>query len=223
LNNSKAKGLPIIVIDMNGLEGVVAPDQSLSNDATQPVLVRFNNGKELFVPRELLKMKADGRYHLMARIDDLMATQGSALRTETNDAHTLVVPVTEEMVTVQKRVVESGRVEIRKSVHERTEIIDQPLQMEEVEIERVAVNRVIDEAVPVRYEGDTTIISLLEEVLVVEKRLVLREEIHIKKLRKEVHNPQEVFLREEQVEIVRTAGNDPHNDPHYQPDKAQDR
>jgi stress response protein YsnF len=91
--------------------------------------------------------------------------------------------------------------------------------MEEVEIERVAVNRVIDEAVPVRYEGDTTIISLLEEVLVVEKRLVLREEIHIKKLRKEVHNPQEVLLREEQVEIVRTAG----NDPQYRPDKAQDR
>jgi uncharacterized protein (TIGR02271 family) len=204
---------------MNGLEGTVAPDQSLSNDTTQPLLVRFHNGKELFVPRELLKMQADGRYHLMARIDDLMATQGSTLQTETNDAQTLVVPVTEEVVTVQKRVVESGRVEIRKSVHERTEIIDQPLQMEEVEIERVAVNRVIDEAVPVRYEGDTTIISLLEEVLVVEKRLVLREEIHIKKLRKEVHNPQEVLLREEQVEIVRTAG----NDPHYQPDKAQDQ
>jgi hypothetical protein len=48
---------------------------------------------------------------------------------------------------------------------------------------------------------------------------VLREEIHIKKLRKEVHNPQEVLLREEQVEIVRTAG----NDPQYRSDKAQDR
>jgi stress response protein YsnF len=50
------------------------------------------------------------------------------------------------------------------------------------------------------------IISLLEEVLVVEKRLLLREEVHIKKLRKEVHEPQEVLLREERVEIARKPG-----------------
>jgi stress response protein YsnF len=83
--------------------------------------------------------------------------------------------------------------------------------VEEVEVERVAINRVIDEAVPIRYEGDTTIIPLLEEILVIEKRLVLREEIHIKKTRREVHNPQEVLLRDEQVEIVRKAGNGHHN------------
>jgi hypothetical protein len=35
---------------------------------------------------------------------------------------------------------------------------------------------------------------------------VLREEVHIRKLRKEVHDPQEVLLREERVEIVRKPG-----------------
>jgi stress response protein YsnF len=61
----------------------------------------------------------------------------------------------------------------------------------------------IDEPLSIRYEGDTTIIPLLEEVLVIEKRLVLREEVHIKKLQRVVYNPQEVSLREEQVDIVR--------------------
>ena len=36
---------------------------------------------------------------------------------------------------------------------------------------------------PVREEHDTTIISVVEEVLVVEKRWMLREEIHIRKQR----------------------------------------
>jgi stress response protein YsnF len=67
----------------------------------------------------------------------------------------------------------------------------------------VPINRIVTEALPVRYEGDTTIISLLEEVLVVEKRLMLREEVHIKRVHKEVHKPQEVLLREERVEVVR--------------------
>jgi stress response protein YsnF len=88
-------------------------------------------------------------------------------------------------------------------------VVDQPLQTEQVEIERVAVNRMIDEPMSIRHEGDTMIIPLLEEVLVVEKRLVLREEVHIKKLKSVVHDPQEVHLREERVEIVRNAGDIP--------------
>jgi uncharacterized protein (TIGR02271 family) len=100
-------------------------------------------------------------------------------------------------------MVETGVVQIHKTVRERTEVVDQPLQSEQVEIERVPVNRIVDDVIPVRHEGDTMIISLLEEVLVVEKRLMLREEVHVKKLRTEVHDPKEVILREEQLEVVR--------------------
>jgi stress response protein YsnF len=49
------------------------------------------------------------------------------------------------------------------------------------------------------------IIPLLEEVLVIEKRLILREEVHIKKRHREVHAPQEVLLRKEEVEIERKS------------------
>jgi len=203
-----SKEQPAIVVDTNGMEGTVIADRSLSGGAEQLLLVRFENGEQVLVPRALLTPHADGRYRLMASIDELMANRGSLARAEVNGEQMLVLPVTEENVTVHKRVVEKGLVEIRKLVDERTELVDQPLHIEQVEIERVAINQVIDEPVSIRHEGNTLIIPLLEEVLVVEKRLLLREEVHIKKLQTTVHDPQEVLLRSERVEITRKPGDD---------------
>ena len=54
-----------------------------------------------------------------------------------------------------------------------------------------------------REENGTTIISVVEEVLVVEKRWMLREEIHIRKRRTETHQPQRITLRSEDVQVER--------------------
>jgi len=124
------------------------------------------------------------------------------------DEPVTVIPVWQEEATVQKIKRESGTVTIHKTVEQRSEVIDQPLEAEEVEIERVPINRVVEGPVPIRYEGDTMIISLLEEVLVVEKRLLLREEVHVRKLHRDVHAPQEVLLRKERVEIEHTSSSD---------------
>jgi uncharacterized protein (TIGR02271 family) len=208
------------------VEGTVVEEEVLSSDSETQLLVRFQNGEQVVVPRTLLNRQTDGRYRLEASIEELLAdqqrlqqttashptsyqastTSSSDTQEEAEAERPLVIPVTEERVRVQTRTVETGRVEIHKTVHEHTDIVDYPLQAEEVEIERVAINRLIEEPVAVRYEGDTTIVPLLEEVLVVEKRLVLREEVHIRKVHKEVHAPQEVQLREERVEIVRKPG-----------------
>ena len=72
-----------------------------------------------------------------------------------------------------------------------------------VTITRVPIQRVVDGPVPVREENGTTIISIVEEVLVVEKRLMLREEIHIRQQRIETHQPQRVTLRSEEVQVER--------------------
>ncbi|MCC6457745.1 MAG: YsnF/AvaK domain-containing protein [Caldilineaceae bacterium] len=206
----------MIVIDQNGVEGTVVDDAALSPALETRLLVRFQNGKQVIVPKELLNRQEDGRYRLAASIEELATEQAAVARADTTSQGSipasqdatgelpLVIPIVEERVQVQKRASETGRVELHKTVHEHTEVVDQPLQIEEVEIERVAVNRLVEEPVPIRHEGDTMIISLLEEVLVVEKRLVLREEVHVKKVRKEVHDPQEVLLRQEQVEVIRT-------------------
>lgn len=82
-------------------------------------------------------------------------------------------------------------------------LIDPPLWQEEVEITRRAVNRVVDGPQSVRYEGDTTIIPILEEVLSVEKRFMLKEELHIAKRRVETHAPQRLTVRSEAVTVER--------------------
>src|SRR5438045_2374784 len=95
-----------------------------------------------------------------------------SLKPELNDTAD-VIPVLSETISVETRRHESAVI-IHKTVEQRTEIVDQPLQSEEVEIERITVNRIVEAPIPIRHEGDTMIISLLEEVLVVEKRLLLR-------------------------------------------------
>jgi stress response protein YsnF len=58
---------------------------------------------------------------------------------------------------------------------------------------------VLDRPVEVRHEGNTTIIPIYEEVLVVEKGLMLKEEIRITKRTTETHQPQQVITRSEEV------------------------
>jgi uncharacterized protein (TIGR02271 family) len=202
------------VIDKNGVECAVTQGEPSFPDAESNVLIRLENGQQVVVPREMLVRHEDGRYHLPVSIAELLAEQEGGKRKEilhnvpASDAEELVIPIVDEELRVQKQVRHTGVVEIRKTVHERTEIVDQPLQSEEVEVERIPVNRIVDGPLQIRHEGNTLIVPLLEEVLVVEKRLLLREEVHIKKLRKEVHEPQEVLLREERVEVVRKADSD---------------
>ena len=69
--------------------------------------------------------------------------------------------------------------------------------------ERVELNQELDGPVAVRYEGDTMIVPILEEVLVVQKRLVLKEEIRITRRRREFHAPQSVVLRREHAAVGR--------------------
>jgi uncharacterized protein (TIGR02271 family) len=114
-----------------------------------------------------------------------------------------VIPVVEEILDVRQRRFETGRVRITKIVHEREEEVNAPRVREEVTIERVTLNRMVDAPVSMRQQGDTFIIPLLEEVVVVEKRLMVKEELRITKRRIEEHGSQQVTLRREEVVVER--------------------
>ena len=118
---------------------------------------------------------------------------------------TIVIPVIEEEAFLGKEVVETGKVLISKRVNEREEIVDVPLFSEQVTVERVPVNRYVDVAPVVRHEGDTMIIPVVQEQLVMQKRLVLVEELRVKKQIVETHQPQSVTLRKEEVEVKRVV------------------
>ncbi|RZL14403.1 MAG: DUF2382 domain-containing protein [Hymenobacter sp.] len=117
----------------------------------------------------------------------------------------LVIPVVAEFLRVDKQTVETGRVVLHKTVHVESQTVDVPLQEEQVQVQRVAVNRYVDEAPPVRHEGETVIISLVREEVVVTKRLLLVEELHVHKQVLTTHAPQTVELRREEVAYERVA------------------
>lgn len=121
-------------------------------------------------------------------------------------ADSLRVPVFQENVQVEKRLVETGRgVRIHKTVAEHPIHIDESLLREGVDVTHVPVDRIValDQAPQTRYEGDTLIVPILEEVLVVERRLRIKEELHITKTRREEHHIETILLKNEQVEVVR--------------------
>jgi uncharacterized protein (TIGR02271 family) len=128
-------------------------------------------------------------------------SHGASSRNRREDS----VPVVEEQVRVGTRQVEIERSRVVKTVRARETTIDPPLAADDVRVERVELDppRFVDEPPAVRQEGDTTIIPVLEERLVVEKRLVVREELRITRGRREYRDPRRVVLRSEHVAVER--------------------
>jgi len=118
------------------------------------------------------------------------------------------VPVIEEEVTVGKRRVETGRVTVRTVPREREELVEQALESVEVDVERVPIGREIDTAPDVREEGDTLVIPVVEERLVIQKRLFLREEIHVHRRKTVSQHRQTVTLRSQEVVVDRQTAED---------------
>jgi uncharacterized protein (TIGR02271 family) len=118
--------------------------------------------------------------------------------------HEIVVPVAVEELVTSTRKVEHERVRVVTHTEVREVDLDAVRAREDVHVERVAVGREISTTPEVRVEGDTTIIPVVEEVVVVEKRLVLREEIRITKRRVEQRERSRVTLRRERADVSRT-------------------
>ena len=115
----------------------------------------------------------------------------------------VVLPLAAEELVIGKQKRETGRVRVRVEPEVRHERVDVSLVEDEVEVQRVPINRIIDKPVPVRQEGDVTIVPVFEEVLVVQKKLVLKEEVHIVRRARKRSQAQQIALRRENVKITR--------------------
>jgi stress response protein YsnF len=113
------------------------------------------------------------------------------------------IPLTSEELRVDKRSVVAGRVRVKTVVDSFEEVVKETLKTERVQTTRVEIGKEIETVPLVRTEGDTTIIPVVEEVLVVEKRLVLKEEIHVRRVlsNDEVEVP--VRLRKQRAVVER--------------------
>jgi stress response protein YsnF len=94
-----------------------------------------------------------------------------------DDADELRVPLLEERVQIEKVAVETDHVRVRTIVEKRTDIIDEVLKTGWLDVSHVRLDREVSELPEPRQEGDTLIVSIVEERLV--KRLFLVEEVHV--------------------------------------------
>lgn len=113
------------------------------------------------------------------------------------------IPLLEERLVTTKQIVETGRVTVRTVLEEREQMVREQLERAYVDVERVEVNQDVDEPPPVRHEGDTTIIPVVQEVLVVQKKLVVTEEIRIRQRRVQEEYAEPVSLRSQRALVER--------------------
>jgi len=113
------------------------------------------------------------------------------------------IPVLNEDLKVGLAKVETGRVRASKKVHEEDLIVSGPLTNDELSIERVPLNTYVEVAPEVRYEGDTMIIPVLEEEVVVQTRLKLVEEVRITRRQVERNVEHPLTPRKEEIVIDR--------------------
>lgn len=115
----------------------------------------------------------------------------------------LVIPLHAEELAVSRRIVERARVRVATVTHQRDQVVNEALTHERIEIEHVPIDRIVDALPPVRQEGDVTIMSVVEEILVMERRLLLKEEVHIRRVRTTEQHVETVVLREQEAVITR--------------------
>ena len=109
----------------------------------------------------------------------------------------------EESLTVDTEPVVTGRVRVSTDTEFTAAVARASLSGERVEVTREAIGRQVSDVPQTRVEGDVTIIPVLEEIVVVEKRLMLVEEIRIRKIAttEEVEIP--VTLRKQRATVER--------------------
>ena len=131
----------------------------------------------------------------------------AAAASPTASADEQVLPLVEENIETHRRTVETATVRVRTVLQTREEVARADIYRHAVSVEHVPINREIDE-IPLPWEdGDVLVIPVVEEILVVEKRLVLKEELRVRRRREIDHVEQPVTLRSMEAIVERHALN----------------
>lgn len=191
-----AENKALRVLGRKGLRASVV--RSRTADGGHEALIRFENGAEIWVPGAI-EAESAGTFYLPLTVAPRAAE--ASTQAEPRESR---LSLAQEELKVGKREVQTGSVRIDKRVRVRDEVVDIPVFTEDVHIERVPINEIVAEPAGSRTEGDEVILPLFEEVLVVEKRLLLKEELRIRRQKREMRNPQHVRLRTEEASIERS-------------------
>ncbi len=154
--------------------------------ANRTTELHFTDGRIVRVPTALLQQE-----------EPLENLQESSF----NKENAIVIPLVEEQLQVAKRTVETGKVQLHKSVEVYDVTLNEPLTVNTWKVERLAKHEVVASPPPTRQEGSTTVYPIVEERLVMTKELVLIEEIRVTREISERRETQTVTLRRETLKV----------------------
>jgi uncharacterized protein (TIGR02271 family) len=186
--------------------------------ALEPSVARQQGGRSAYVAAAEARMDTVARRvhldgvegtlaHLLPGTPDGPGAAPSPLEAATADAPALPADqdelrmrVSEEELEIGKRVVSTGEVRVHKTVQleQVREVV--PLMREDVTVERRPLPP--GAGLEPRREGDTLYVPIVEEELVIQKRLVAREELVIRKRQVMEEQVVEETLRRESVEVL---------------------
>ena len=115
----------------------------------------------------------------------------------------LRIPLHVEELSVSRHEIKKANIQIALVTGTREQLMDEELTRVRVEVERVPIGRTIEVVPTISQEGDTTIIPVVEEIVVVERRLVLKEEVRIRRVSTKEQHQETVVLREQEAVITR--------------------
>ena len=118
------------------------------------------------------------------------------------------LPLIEEHASLDKARVLDSRISIERTTTSAEELLETELARDEVEIKHIAKNQPVEDdySAEVRYEGDLLIIPVIEERVEIIRRRVLKEEVHIRKIKKVEPYQQNVLIRSQEVKIRKEKG-----------------
>jgi stress response protein YsnF len=145
------------------------------------------------------------------RLDDQeqVPVLDDALRSEPRTVAEEIIPLVEESACIGKRQVVTGHLRVRTITDTVEELAHTSVQRDNVEVTRVPIDRVVETAPGIRTDGNVTIVPVLEEVLVVEKRLVLKEELYIRRRVETETVEVPVILRKQRAVVERESQGSP--------------
>ena len=114
-----------------------------------------------------------------------------------------IIPVVQEDVVIGRERATTGIVRVHTVIHQDEHAIDEPVRITDVEVKRVPVDLWTDEPIADRVEGDTRIISVHREEIVVQRRLHVVEEVHVTLRRREERHREIVRAQQTQVIVER--------------------
>lgn len=185
------------VVSMDGIE-VGTVQRVGEND----LVVRLPDGTETMrVPFDVIDeaTSTPDRIVIHGAVGDFEAAGGHQQVTEPGDIQTL--PLVAEEAIAHVREVDRGRLIIDKRVELVPHEANVDIGTDRVEIERVPVNEEVETPPVTRQEGDTLIVPVIEEVLVVTRRYRVVEEVHVRKIRDVETQTFQEDLKREVVDI----------------------